>query len=61
MPQSPVLRTLGRRLRLGVIGGGGAALIGPVHRVAARLDDHIEIVAAPREPITALDVQSKAD
>jgi predicted dehydrogenase len=45
MPQSPVLRTLGRRLRLGVIGGGGAALIGPVHRTAARLDDHIEIVA----------------
>jgi predicted dehydrogenase len=36
---------LGRRVRLGVIGGGGSALIGPVHRTAARLDDGIEIVA----------------
>ena len=45
MPQSPAMRALGRRLRLGVIGGGGAALIGPVHRIAARLDDQIEIVA----------------
>lgn len=36
---------LGRRLRLGVIGGGGQALIGPVHRAAARLDDCIEIKA----------------
>ena len=34
-----------RRVRLGVIGGGGSALIGPVHRTAARLDDCIEIVA----------------
>lgn len=33
------------RIRLGVIGGGGAALIGPVHRMAARLDDRFEIVA----------------
>ena len=36
---------LGRRLRLAVIGGGGQALIGPVHRIAARLDDHFEICA----------------
>lgn len=36
---------LGRRLRLGFIGGGGASLIGPVHRAAARLDDRFEIVA----------------
>ena len=36
---------LGRRIRLGMIGGGGAALIGPVHRMAARLDDRFEIVA----------------
>ena len=45
MPQSSAMRALGRRVRLGVIGGGGAALIGPVHRTAARLDDGIEIVA----------------
>src|SRR5580704_11461998 len=36
---------LGRRIRLAVVGGGGHALIGPVHRIAARLDDHFEICA----------------
>ena len=36
---------LGRRVRLGVVGGGGGALIGPVHRIAARLDDRFELVA----------------
>lgn len=36
---------LGRRLRLGVIGGGPGSFIGPVHRAAARIDDHFEIVA----------------
>jgi predicted dehydrogenase len=43
--ENPVIARLGRRLRLGVVGGGGAALIGPVHRAAARLDDLIEIKA----------------
>ena len=37
---------LGRRLRLGVVGGGPGSFIGPVHRTAARLDDHYEVVAA---------------
>ncbi|MBS7706970.1 Gfo/Idh/MocA family protein [Chelatococcus asaccharovorans] len=40
-----VIELLGRRLRLGLIGGGGASLIGPVHRIAARLDDGFELVA----------------
>lgn len=35
---------LGRRLRLGVA-GGGSGFIGPVHRTAARLDDLFEITA----------------
>jgi hypothetical protein len=39
------LAALGRCVRLGVVGGGGAALIGPVHRVAVRLDDLLEIPA----------------
>lgn len=43
---NPVLRTLGRRLRLGVVGGGPGSFIGPVHRIAARLDDRFEITAA---------------
>ena len=33
------------RIRLGLIGGGGAALIGPVHRIAARLDNRFDLVA----------------
>jgi predicted dehydrogenase len=36
---------LGRRLRLGMVGGGQGALIGAVHRHAARIDDRYELVA----------------
>lgn len=35
-----------RRLRLGMVGGGEGAFIGGVHRMAARLDDQWELVAA---------------
>ena len=34
-----------RRLRMGMIGGGPGAFIGPVHRMAAELDREIELVA----------------
>ena len=34
-----------RRIRLGMVGGGEGAFIGGVHRIAARLDDHYELVA----------------
>src|SRR5437016_3193394 len=34
-----------RRLRLGMVGGGEGAYIGGIHRYAARLDDHYELVA----------------
>ncbi|MCP8894352.1 Gfo/Idh/MocA family oxidoreductase [Shinella daejeonensis] len=34
-----------RRIRLGMVGGGSGAFIGAVHRYAARLDDHYELVA----------------
>ena len=37
--------TFGRRLRLGMVGGGQGAFIGAVHRIAARLDDRYELVA----------------
>ena len=37
---------LGRRLRLAVIGGGAGSFIGAMHRQAARLDDHYQLVAA---------------
>ena len=35
----------GARIRLGMVGGGEGAFIGAVHRIAARLDDHYELVA----------------
>jgi predicted dehydrogenase len=34
-----------RRIRLGMVGGGEGAFIGAVHRIAARLDDHYELLA----------------
>jgi predicted dehydrogenase len=34
-----------RRLKMGMIGGGAGAFIGPVHRIAAELDREIELVA----------------
>lgn len=34
-----------RRIRMGMIGGGPGAFIGPIHRIAAELDREIELVA----------------
>jgi predicted dehydrogenase len=45
MSRTTTIGTLGRRIRLGVVGGGAGSLIGPVHRIAARLDDCFEICA----------------
>jgi predicted dehydrogenase len=42
---NPVISTLGRRLRLAVIGGGSGSFIGAMHRQAARHDDRYEIVS----------------
>ena len=36
---------MGRALKLGMVGGGQGAFIGAVHRMAARLDGHWEVVA----------------
>jgi len=33
------------RIRYGMVGGGQGAFIGAVHRLAARIDDHYELVA----------------
>lgn len=45
-----------RRLRLGMVGGGRGAFIGAVHRLAARMDDHFELVAGAfsADPETSL-------
>ena len=37
--------TQNRKLRMGMVGGGPGAFIGPVHRIAAELDGRIELVA----------------
>jgi predicted dehydrogenase len=46
MPIEGSSQNQNRRLRLGMVGGGPGAFIGPVHRIAARLDDRYELVAA---------------
>ncbi len=45
MATNPVFAALGRRLRLGVIGGGPDSFIGIVHRSAARLEERFDVVA----------------
>jgi predicted dehydrogenase len=37
--------TCAPRIRLGMVGGGSGAFIGAVHRIAARIDDHYDLVA----------------
>ncbi|MEX0853566.1 MAG: Gfo/Idh/MocA family oxidoreductase, partial [Bauldia sp.] len=50
------------RIRLGMVGGGQGAFIGAVHRLAARMDDHYELVAGalssqrPRAIASALEL-----
>lgn len=46
MPVEASEQNARRRLRLGMVGGGPGAFIGAVHRIAARLDDRYELVAA---------------
>jgi predicted dehydrogenase len=43
---STAIETIGRRLRLALIGGGPGSVIGEVHRIAARLDGYYDIVAS---------------
>ncbi len=40
-----ILRSLGRRLRLGMVGGGFDSVIGETHRLAFRVDGLFELVA----------------
>ena len=46
MPGESKVQGKHRRIRLGMVGGGPAAFIGAVHRIAARMDDCYELVAA---------------
>jgi len=36
---------MSRKLRMGLVGGGPGAFIGPVHKMAAELDGKMELVA----------------
>src|SRR5665213_297743 len=57
----------GRRIRLGMVGGGQGAFIGAVHRIASRIDDQYELVAGalsstPKKAIaSALEIGIAAD
>ena len=33
-----------RKIRMGMVGGGKGAFIGAIHRIAAQLDNQIELV-----------------
>lgn len=46
MPGESTKQGKSGRLRLGMVGGGPGAFIGAVHRIAARMDDRYELVAA---------------
>ena len=43
---NPVVAALGRPFRLGIAGGAAPSLIGPVHRIAAAMDQRFTISAA---------------
>ncbi len=45
MADDPFNGVLGRKLRMGLVGGAGQAFIGPVHAAAAQLDNRAELVA----------------
>lgn len=53
--------TANRRLRLGMVGGGPGAFIGAVHRIAARMDDRYELVAAALSSDAARSRSAAAD
>ena len=46
MPLKPSNQSHNRRLPFGMVGGGPGALSAAVQRIAARLDDRYELVAA---------------
>ena len=49
------------KIRLGMVGGGRGAFIGGVHRIAARLDGHYELVAGAFSSSPARAAESAAD
>ena len=56
MSLNPVIQTLGRPVRLALIGGGPGSFIGRMHRTAARMDGKYDIVAGvlSSDPVKAM-------
>ncbi len=54
-------QTRAPRIRLGMVGGGRDAFIGAVHRIAARIDDHYELVAGALSSTPEKSVASALD
>lgn len=67
MVDTSVAPGTGRKLRLGMVGGGRDAFIGAVHRIAARLEDRYDLVAGclssdpSRAAASAADLRLPAD
>ncbi|MCZ2722751.1 Gfo/Idh/MocA family oxidoreductase [Marinomonas sp. 15G1-11] len=61
MTANPVIDALGRKLRLGVIGGGPGSFIGIVHRGAAVLEEYYDVVAGvfSSNPVRSLNSATK--
>lgn len=50
-----------RQLRLGIVGGGGGGFIGPVHALAARMDNRFKLVAGALSSRPDVAAQSSAN
>ncbi|MGH1539316.1 MAG: Gfo/Idh/MocA family protein [Arenicella sp.] len=58
---NPVIQAFGRKLRLGVIGGGPGSFIGPVHRGAATLHERFDVVASVLSSSAEKSIQAGKD
>jgi len=59
--EEQIMSDSGSRLRLGMVGGGRGAFIGEAHRIAARLDDHYELVAGALSSDPQVAIESGRD
>jgi len=48
---------MAKKIRLGIIGGGGDSLIGVLHRVASQINDNYQIVGAVFNPVFELNME----
>jgi predicted dehydrogenase len=48
---------MAKKIRLGIIGGGGDSLIGVLHRVASQINDNYQIVGAVFNPVFEINME----